>query len=193
MKKRILVQCVLLLSVMLSLNAEEAGLYKRNEISVSYGLFAATGWSNWIGSLSLTAPLGIVNDNPEEDGININYNYRLTKTWGIGFGLSYCSGRSNWTKNDEVIGMEKSYNITLMPRIKGEWLHTKYVTLYSLLGGGVTYRKDEAKDLNVSTEGSMFMFQISPLGIEVGKAMAGFAEVGIGEQGMAIIGMRYRF
>ena len=47
----------------------------------------------------------------------------------------------------------------------------------------------EKKDEN----GSYFMFQLSAIGVEFGSQFRGFAEVGVGDQGMLIAGVRYKF
>ena len=40
----------------------------------------------------------------------------------------------------------------------------------------------------------MFNFQVSAIGVEVGSPkFRGFAELGYGEQGIALIGLRYKF
>ena len=36
------------------------------------------------------------------------------------------------------------------------------------------------------------MYQVSPIGIEVGRQIAGFVEVGFGHMGTAMAGIRYR-
>ena len=38
-----------------------------------------------------------------------------------------------------------------------------------------------------------FNWQVSLIGIEVGKSLRGFAEGGFGEQGVLMLGLRYKF
>ena len=78
-----------------------------------------------------------------------------------------------------------------MPRFKAEWLHGKILTLYSSLAAGVTFYKDSF--VGDTDNKVVFARQISPIGIEIGDAIAGFAELGIGQLGVAQVGVRVRF
>ena len=78
-----------------------------------------------------------------------------------------------------------------MPRFKAEWLHGRIFTLYSSLAAGVTFYKDSF--VGDTDNKVVFAWQLSPIGIEVGDMIAGFAEFGIGQLGVAQIGVRVRF
>ena len=68
--------------------------------------------------------------------------------------------------------------------------------MYSKLAIGATYRdysktheQEKATDNEV-----LFNFQVSALGVEAGgQHVRGFAELGIGEQGVILGGVRYKF
>ena len=84
---------------------------------------------------------------------------------------------------------------------------TKNVLIYSKLGLGMTFIFDsysaESTDgttgvLSVSADATSekqhnFAYQLSPIGIIVGRKACGFAEVGFGTQGIAQVGFMYRF
>ena len=71
--------------------------------------------------------------------------------------------------------------------------------MYSKLAAGFTLRRETAKPSNQNmsdaSESAMhFNWQASLLGIEAGSSvLRGFVEVGVGEQGVALAGVRFKF
>jgi len=53
--------------------------------------------------------------------------------------------------------------------------------------------KDFATNKSKDDNGTYFMFQASLIGAEFGKQFRGFAELGVGEQGFLLAGIRYKF
>ena len=118
---------------------------------------------------------------------SLSYNYRLNQIFGIGGVFSYSRQHKDWG----TAGEQKMNYYTIMPRMKAEWLHAKYFTLYSAAAIGVTrYSDDFAGDKDSKV---LCAWQVSPIGIEVGNEIAGFAELGIGQLGVAQVGVRCRF
>ena len=86
-------------------------------------------------------------------------------------------------------GMHKfSYiNYALMAGVKLHWYEREWFGAYSKFAFGANYvSSDTSQHLH-------FSFQSSLLGVEVGKRLRGFVELGIGYQGIAFVGIRYRF
>ena len=75
--------------------------------------------------------------------------------------------------------------------------------MYSKVGLGVTFRtqKEDINEAKASNNGSdqskndvFFNFQLSALGMEFGaETVRGFVELGVGEQGMGLVGIRCKF
>lgn len=151
--------------------------------------------------------------------ISVEYFHHLNKTISIGAigGFNgytsdmYATWQRNtgngesYTTSKENIGSASKYYITLMPAVKFDWLRKKHFGVYSKLGIGLTYsiEKETQKrdgdgnkvDKKVYDE-SKFMgnFQVSLLGLEGGsQKVRGFAELGFGEQGIVLAGLRYKF
>ena len=85
-----------------------------------------------------------------------------------------------------------------MPAVKFNWLRKEKVGLYSKLAAGVTFTSNNIKDTDKTVSSDkdkdlMFNFQASMIGVEVGTTIRGFAEIGVGEQGLILLGLRYRF
>ena len=143
--------------------------------------------------------------------LSAEYFYHLRKGIGVG-GILCVNGSSydmygnlkNNTTNDTKkvnIGEGSMTNITLMPAAKFDWLHTKYFGMYSKLGIGATLMLEKEK---IDHEGKketihdktsvMFNWQASLIGIEAGiPNLRAFCELGCGEQGILLAGLRCKF
>lgn len=147
--------------------------------------------------------------------ISAEYFHHINKTVSIGgivgfngtFSDMYCTfqrniGDGNATiESKEKVGSAKKYFITVMPAVKFDWLRQKNVGLYSKVAFGLTYMYEQEKQDNEAGEKElnsdskiMGNFQASLLGVEVGsEKFRGFAELGVGEQGIFVVGCRYKF
>ena len=140
--------------------------------------------------------------------ISVEYFYHVNKVIGIGAIAGY-SGRSadiyevtqnnvNKTSDKEKVGDSKKQFITVMPAVKIDWLRKKNWGLYSKAAVGATYinEKHNADGKNESTSDNRvrFNFQATLIGCEAGtQNIRGFAELGMGEQGCVLAGIRYKF
>ena len=99
---------------------------------------------------------------------------------------------------DTQKGEAKNSFITVLPAVKFNWLRKKYFGMYSKVAAGVSFasKKEDYTDNTPSrSENSVeFNWQLSALGIEAGSPnVRGFVELGIGEQGMMLAGVRCKF
>lgn len=197
MKKIILLVAVAIMTV----TGVKAQSDTKQEIAVSYGALSNSDWLNIVETL-VGAFFAQTYDNEVFIGpISLEYFYHLKPWVGVGaitdFGYlskdAYYGG-----KKDEPDGYFKAQCYTFMPAFKFDWLRRDRVGLYSKLGAGVTYRienvtyNDDDHE-NQSRSQTHFNFQVSVLGVEVGRHFRGFAEFGMGEQGVIQAGLRYRF
>ncbi len=146
-------------------------------------------------------------DNSSIPTISAEYVYHINKLIGIGGMLAFNTESkdiyADWKSNtdgsveNKKMGDAKRTNITLMPVAKFDWLRKKHVGLYSKVGIGLTMmldkqKKDNGDKLLNETRWSV-NFQASLLGCEFGsQKFRGFAELGVGEQGIAVLGLRYK-
>ena len=92
---------------------------------------------------------------------------------------------------------------SFMPSVKLNWLRKHNWGLYSKVAAGATYIRfaqddydDNGKKTNEkrTVNDLMFNFQASLIGIEAGgQNVRGFIELGVGEQGVALAGVRCKF
>ena len=98
-----------------------------------------------------------------------------------------------------MVGKGKLRNVSLIPTVKFDWLRKKHFGLYSKAGFGMSIMYESQKGENGSdtdyTDTSVIPnFEATLIGAEVGsETWRGFAEYGVGEQGMLCAGLRYKF
>jgi hypothetical protein len=141
--------------------------------------------------------------------ISAEYYYHVSKLVGLG-GFVAFNGMdrdmyANWKNNStdattkEKIGKASRRNLSIVPTAKFDWLRKKYIGMYSKLGMSVSFMHESQKDdvdggLDYSDTETIFNVQVSLLGIEAGsRNIRGFAELGMGEQGILLAGVRYKF
>lgn len=141
--------------------------------------------------------------------ITAEYYYHVNKWLGLGGFLAF-NGLdrdmyAEWTNNTndnhykEKTGQARRRNLSIIPTAKFDWLRKKYFGMYSKLGMGVSFMHESQKDdvdggLDYSDTETIFNVQVSLLGIEAGsRNIRGFVELGMGEQGILLAGLRYKF
>lgn len=118
--------------------------------------------------------------------VSAEFFYRPLKQLGVGV-VGVVSG-CKWSDNPNA----KSVFITVMPAVKYNWLSKKNFSMYSKTAAGLTVVTAEKHGPVSDYEILWFNFQVSLVGLEFGGALRGFAELGVGEQGI-MGGIRYKF
>ena len=143
--------------------------------------------------------------------LSVEYFHHLSPGVSIG-GIAAFNGTSSdmycklrhtdgSTVTNEKVGSSHKYYFSVMPAAKFDWLRKKNFGLYTKVAVGATYYTEkQEQDVNGEKKevhddsGVRFNFQASLLGVEVGsQKFRGFAEFGVGEQGIALAGLRYKF
>jgi hypothetical protein len=71
------------------------------------------------------------------------------------------------------------------------------IQLYTMLGLGVTLNTEKGSynstgDTDTETSSNL-AFQVTPIGMRIGRKLGGFAELGFGYKGIMNFGLSYRF
>ena len=197
MKKKIMMVAVAMMTV--SVNAQSENYYK-HEFAVSYGSIPNSAWMS-LGDAMGTAMISLGTcsyDNGKFTGpISAEYFYHINPVIGVGGVFAYTQEKKDILFDKKVVGEAVSNFITVLPAVKFNWLRKKNFGLYSKVALGATYRSRENKydnDPNISDNHFVFNFQLTGIGIEAGaKNVWAFAEFGMGEQGLALAGVRLKF
>lgn len=126
--------------------------------------------------------------------------YKLHITPRQSLGLNYVYERQQHHTEHSGDPMDKTITHatneyhTLMADMTQYWKKGKWVNLYSTLGlGACFFSKTYPKYPERYEQHIRLAYQITPLGIRVGKALSGFAEIGYGYKGVFCGGLSYRF
>ncbi|MBR0166319.1 MAG: outer membrane beta-barrel protein [Prevotella sp.] len=199
--KRILLMVAAAMTLSLSATAQDSDLH--NELSLSYGFGSVAQMGDGIGEGFIHA---LFSDTEMDDDfilgpISVEYFYHFNNPkWAVGGILSYSKWDSDVVRrhgDHEKVGERKRNFFSVMPSVKRYWILNDKFGLYSKLAAGIGYLNSKSKTNEepawVDSNGSYFMFQLSFAGLEYGKALRGFAEFGIGDQGLVMAGIRYKF
>lgn len=197
MKIRLLL-AVLAISALMSVPAQ-AQEETRHEIGISYGTVPNSTWIDILTEV-IPAVFGETYDNHHYVGpIGLEYYYHTSPLIGVGAVAVYATNNEDgFQKEVKTSHLTKSY-FTFMPSVKFNWLRKTNWGMYSKVAIGATYAHltnevyNDAKKETIVND-LVFNFQASLLGIEAGNQhVRGFVELGMGEQGIALGGVRFKF
>lgn len=172
----------------------------RHELSVSYGCLPNSIWlditSDVFGSL-----FGSEYEHSAATGpIGLEYYYRTSPLIAVGAVATFAKHSEDEKRNSGNTRTSKNSYYTLMPSVKFNWLRRSNWGLYSKVAAGATLRHSTIQDkepvnAEKKTDNTVFFnFQLSGIGIEAGSEnVRAYAELGVGEQGVALAGVRFRF
>lgn len=193
MKK--IIAILLCFLIALSVNAKD---YK-NELSFTYGQFTVPQFAYVMGGVlgvAFTAGHFTFENSKFIGAAGFEYVHYTNDWFGYG-GTIICDYMTSDAYNVSSEG-EKTYNgkfnlgfISIMPNVKFSWFNREKVSLYSKIavGPGLVFDNDNSLKNNITLAA-----QISPLGVDFGNNLyRGFAELGIGMQGILNVGIRKLF
>ena len=201
--KKIVVMVAIAMMAAVNVNAQSGYEDTKHEVGISYGALANTTWMSIGDAIGTTVTLGALK---YEDGkftgpIAVEYFYHLTPVIGLGAVGAYTHEKKDILILNDKFGEAENTFITVMPAAKFNWLRGKNFGMYSKVAAGLTfaskkedYTKGSSSIQNQSESKVGFNFQVSALGIEAGaENFRAFVEFGVGEQGVALAGIRAKF
>lgn len=200
MKKSVLLLVVMLFSLSFQVKAED-WTDLQHEVSLSYGGLPVLDLLSYYDGYfkpSDTRP-GFYDDKGKFGSLNISYTFFPDETWGIGLVYSYTNSDKRIINESKVLGDFSNSFHTIAPSFKYNWYNRDFITLYSRMNAGLaiattreSYVGDRPDQIESTKVKAFFMYQVSPIGIEVGRQIAGFVEAGFGHMGTVMAGLRYR-
>ena len=174
----------------------------RHEIGVSYGLgvsLIGDGIGNAVGAGIFDALTGYEWTNKKNFGtLGVEYFYHLADAprTAIGGIFTYARYGEDVEKGGVKEGERTRSYMTLMPSVKYYYVDGKNFGLYSKVAAGVMMMRAKSESNGKSDTNSDFRFmcQASLLGLEAGSQnFRCFFELGAGEQGIILAGLKYKF
>lgn len=182
-----------------NVNAQNGYDDTKHEVGISFGGGSNSQWIDVFEDLIVTMFDNSLSDRSFTGPFSAEYFYHVKNWFGVGGIFVYGHSSQDIQEKSMNIGEVSNNYITLMPAAKFDWLRKKHFGMYSKLGIGATYRNENIEYKNSDhddySESELHVnWQISLLGIEAGSpTLRGFVELGTGEQGIALIGLRYKF
>ena len=182
---------VLLLPASGGLHAQES--VRRHEVSISAGALPGGDYYTYYDIYpNHKEAMQYRGDVYSSGAWTAAYGYNIKKWLCVGGAVTWYGEFSSVYSNvdNSKIRNEKYHLVTVMPTVRMSWLNREWVKMYSSLGLGIGIEVKQKQDRWRST---IVAGKISPVGIIIGRSLYGFAELSIGTQGFAIVGMGYRF
>ena len=197
--KKILVMVAVAMMTAMNVNAQNGYDETKHEVAISYGIDSNSQIIDAFESIG-GALVGAKFENESFTGpISAEYFYHVKNWLGVGGILAYGQNKQDVFLAGDKDGESKNSYLTLMPAVKFDWLRKKHFGMYSKLAVGATLRSEKYDSNDNSSrdydDNSMHVnWQVSLLGIEAGgPTIRGFLELGTGEQGIILAGVRYKF
>ncbi len=127
----------------------------------------------------------------------VGYMRRVAPIIHIGASFTYsglCSRVYSSEDNSRLGNNDRNY-FSLVAMLRVNWFNSRLVSLYSSCGLGFAVGSESIcyENVGYGKVHSAFTGQFTPFGISVGRRLYGFAEFGIGCQGVWLCGIGYKF
>ncbi|MBO7139943.1 MAG: hypothetical protein J6W19_05150 [Prevotella sp.] len=177
--KKVFLMVVASMMATMSINAQDEW---QNEISVAYGAGSNTDIVSSIG-------VGMFSGKQTSYWGPVSLEYFRYVQSRLAIGAVAAVGGCSWENYNNA----SSTYYTLMPAVKYNWLVKSHFGMYSKVAAGITMGVESDDDNKKDDTLTTFNWQASLLGMEFGGAFRGFVELGLGEQGIILGGLRYKF
>lgn len=183
---------------MLNLHGQQTNdVICRHEVAVSYGVGPSSVWVHFFGDIIDAIAGSDYDDSTFLGPLSAEYFFHPRPSIGVGGVFTFNSRHNDRMNNGTKVGERDRTYFTIMPALKFDYVRTKNFGMYLKLAIGCTFGSDKETcdgKPDSNDHSSFFNFQLSLLGLEAGsRNVRGFAELGVGEQGMLQAGLRYRF
>lgn len=177
-----------------------------NEISASYGVSligsVASGLSDkinfiqWLLDEEGDTGMKVTHVGGSKGVINLGYSYQLNKTISVGAAFGFNRMTMDISDNTGHMNAVAGNIFFLMSTGKFDWFRTgnDIFGMYSKAGLGVMCINGKIMEEDHLAGNIWFpTLQLSAIGMELGRAVSGFMELGIGMQGIVQFGVKARF
>lgn len=202
MKKRIVISiCVLIILCSQTLSAQKPHSDLYNEIGVDAGPVSIVGGVVY-GTIGFwTAVGGGLSHKPVEMNLygcyNVHYYYQVThwcqvgmKTVVEGSKLTYYTD----TTKRVIDHVSQDVLLSFMPSVRFTYLNRPWVRLYSSVDVGVGFFLSSTGGSDgESGNKALFAFNVTPIGVSVGKKFYGLFELNAGYDAIVKVGIGARF
>ena len=185
---------LLLLLLIVNLKAQE----NKHEITLGGGIWSSTEllerFADFWGHIITFG--GYESNRTYYGAYHFGYKYNISERIGIGGTFAFEKSNSDHIFIKKKQGEYHNTFFTIAPEGDYKYLQKDKLTLYLLLGAGVTIRNERYSPNNGEQETrriALFNFQATPIAIKYGSKFGVFGELGIGYKGIICVGLFGRF
>jgi hypothetical protein len=173
----------------------------KNSIAAGYGVLTVQDIASTVSDVLIdpfTVGIIEVTDITGSGVVFVEYSHFWKSKWRFLVNANYTSIKSTFVNSSDQSNYGKGTDqyYALMVGVNYHWLTHNILELYSGLQAGGSYisTKQTYVTGDDATDNSFaFAFQVTPIGLRVGKTFGGFAELGFGYKGLINVGIDYRF
>lgn len=122
---------------------------------------------------------------------DMNFRKWFSLTLGVGLNGMY---RDVYDVDNRKIGQYSGVYMSILPEVRFSYINRTYFRMYSGVGLGLSLKMVNDNAINKLETTPGVAFQLTPVGVTVGRNVYGFAELGIGTQFMGMmVGIGFRF
>lgn len=176
--------------------------FSRSSLSLGYGFMPVESFGWYSGSVFNSAERHsqVVNSlnsktNMNLGAISLAYANQLTPWLELQIPLIYTYSQGSFSNPTATMNSQSyfEYFFSMTPNVKISWLFSDKFRFYSRVGFGFSIgNRYERYQAGLNSKFSL-SWQLSPVGIEVGKQIRFFAEAGFGSMGIIQAGVKLHF
>ena len=197
LRAAVLTVCLAAVSVGAQAQADE----RRNELSFSYGFMPNAQWVGYLEKITGQEAGARFSDDSFLGPLSVEYFHHTRSKLSLGAVLVVAHNKQDIQLAGTTQGNDGSWTnnyVTVMPALKYDWMRNEKMAIYSKLALGATWRNesidfDDKDYIDYGKDAFCFNWQASAIGFEYGSpTFRGFAELGVGEQGVVLAGIRFK-
>jgi opacity protein-like surface antigen len=176
------------------------GQERKHTLEVGIGLWNTNEIVNTFSDMIVSSlPDQIkMKDDHSYGSIHLGYKYNLTDRIALGGVAAFDYAKSKGFIAGNDVGIFHKRHYTLAFEAEYAYIRSGILTIYGLIGAGGTlytlkYEDQYNSDLNDSNSNPYATFQVTPIGLRLGKNAGGFLELGFGYRGIINAGIFARF
>ena len=174
----------------------------QSEVSVSYGFRSFQEVSN--GEFGLGDEDSYVTEDYSTGNLFLTDRYYLSNRLAIGLTAGRIHFNTSFHQSQGSYAVESSSSsfdyTTIAPEVLFNYINTRYVRLYTLLGTGYSIVSEKTTEyfpfgqpaVSSSVRHTPINVYYSPIGLSIGGQVSGFLELGIGYKGFVNAGLSFR-
>ena len=187
---------IIIISLLLVFSATIFAQDKKHEIVLGYGVMTNYAIEEVLKNITVTiVTLGLY-DTEYESGTGaflLGYRYFPSEKFSIGIDVAYTKINDVVKSHDTVVvGNIERHFYTLAPYAVYNYIKKEKFRLYSGIGLGYAFGKDNYKPNNGAEENENFgriAYQLNAIGVRFGTKVGGYVEFGYGYKGMLNFGV----